>query len=402
MSAEASPPPYRQSGWAALLRRFDPWLDPAIGVGAAALALGSLLSTEAAAVDPRLGEPDLLAGIATVAAAGGLAWRRSRPVTSYAVFAAGCLVVTVSGHYIGLLSVLLLLSLYSLTAHARRRAGLIGLGVAVASFVVLALADVPDLGAQDLLTSVALLVTAWAIGDAIRSRREQQREQLRAAEQEAVAAREQAARAISEERLRIARELHDVVAHSMSLIAVQAGVGAHVIRSDVAAAEQSLDVIADTSRRALEQTRSLLGLLREDGEQVARPLTQTLDDIESLAEDVRAAGVEVTLTRSGAAREVDPAVSLTAYRIVQESLTNVIKHSGATSATVAVRLSDDTVDVEVADPGPARAARSANGSGHGLVGLEERARLVGGSVSFGAQGAGFRVGASLPTRGAQR
>ncbi len=138
--------------------------------------------------------------------------------------------------------------------------------------------------------------------------------------------------AVTEERLRIARELHDVVAHSMSLIAVQAGVGAHVIHTDPAAAEHSLDVIADTSRRALEQTRAMLGMLREVDEAGTRPPTQGLDDLPDLVDDVRAAGLSVELVGARAFAEVDSAVSLAAYRIVQESLTNVIKHSAAATA----------------------------------------------------------------------
>ena len=377
-----------QPGWAEASRRLSPYLDPAIGIVAAAAALYSLLTTDMASIDPRLEDPDIVSAVATVAAAGALAWRRSRPAASYAVMVVGSLVVSLTGHYIGLLSVLMLFSLYSLAAHGRRRDGLIGLGVGVLCFVGLALLDVPDLGTSVLLQSLALMVAAWALGDAIRSRRQYQQEQVLAA--------------VTEERLRIARELHDVVAHSMSLIAVQAGVGAHVIRTDVAAAEESLEVIAETSRRALEQTRSLLGLLREEDEAGNRPPTQTIDDIESLVQDVRAAGLEVTSTRSGSAEKIDPAVSLTVYRLVQESLTNVIKHSGAATASVDLRLTDDTVDVDITDPGPARATRNTTGSGHGLVGLAERVALVGGSVTSGTQGEGFRVHAVLPARGARR
>jgi signal transduction histidine kinase len=397
MSAEPAAPVYRRSLWGALFRRVDPYLDPVIGVVAAALALASLLSTDHDAVDPRLHAPNVLAAVATVVAAGSLAWRRKRPVVAYAVFVVGALVVSGTFHYIGLLSVLMLLSLYSLTTHARRREALVGLGVGVGCFVGLGLAGVPDLRTRDVLLAVALLVASWAVGDAVRARREQQRDQLRVAEHEAAAAREQASRAVTEERLRIARELHDVVAHSMSLIAVQAGVGAHVIRTNPAAAEESLVVIADASRRALEQTRSLLGLLREQGEEGTRPPTQTIADLASLAEDVGRAGVEVTLTRSGAPREVDPVVALTTYRVVQESLTNVVKHSAACTATVALRMTDDTVDVEVADPGPARPTPGANDSGHGLIGLKERVGLVGGEISSGTVGDGFRVHATLPT-----
>ncbi len=373
-------------GWAEASRRLSPYLDPAIGIAAAALALASLLTTDPGSIDSRLEDPDIVSAVATVAAAGALAWRRSRPVASYAVMVIGSLVVSLTGHYIGLLSVLMLFSLYSLAAHGRRRDALIGFGVGVTCFVGLALLDVPDLGTSVLLQSLALLVAAWAVGDAIRSRRQAQREQLVAA--------------VTEERLRIARELHDVVAHSMSLIAVQAGVGAHVIRTDQAAAEHSLEVIADTSRKALEQTRSMLGMLRETTDDGTRPPTQGLDDIAALVDDVRRSGVEVELVRSGTADDAEPAVSLTAYRVVQESLTNVIKHSAATMAQVTVAATEKTIDIEVTDPGPARPS-PASSSGHGLLGLDERVRLVGGVLEAGAHGDGFRVHAVLPT-GADR
>lgn len=371
-----------QSGWARASRRLAPYLDPAVGVVAAGLALFSHLTTDVSSIDSRLLEPNVASAAATVAAAGALAWRRSRPATSYAVMVAGSLLVSLTDHYIGLLSVLMLVSLYSLAAHGRRRDALVGFGVGVVCFVGLALLDVPDLGTSDLLQALALLVAAWAFGDAIRSRRRQQQERLESA--------------VTEERLRIARELHDVVAHSMSLIAVQAGVGAHVIRTDVAAAEQALEVIADTSRQALEQTRSMLGMLRDETDDGTRRPTRGLDDLPALVDDVRGAGLEVRLTRDGAAAELDPAVSLTAYRVVQECLTNVVKHSAASTATVTVAATSQAVDLEVVDPGPPRGTAT-DRSGHGLVGLVERVRLVGGTVEHGAHGSGFRVHVTLPT-----
>jgi signal transduction histidine kinase len=382
MSAEPAAPALRRSVWGSIPRRVDPYLDPMLGVVAAGLALTSLLAADMDAVDPRLHEPDLLAAVATVLAAGSLAWRRKRPAMSYGVFVAGAFVVSGSFHYIGLLSILMLFSLYSLATHGTRKEGLAGLGVGIACFAVLGLGGVPDLRTKDVLLAIALLVATWAVAEALRSRRELQRDQVRAA--------------VTEERLRIARELHDVVAHSMSLIAVQAGVGAHVIRTDPAAAEQSLDVIADTSRRALEQTRSMLGMLREEAEDGTRPPTQGIDDLPALLADVRAAGLEVELARSGPVPALDAAASLAAYRIVQESLTNVIKHSGASRATLRVDVTDQAVALEVIDPGPARPASHPGRSGHGLVGLDERARLVGGSLEYGARGDGFRVRATLP------
>ena len=371
-----------ESGWAEASRRLSPYLDPAIGIVAAALALASLLITDLGSIDSRLEDPDIVSAVATVVAAGALAWRRSRPLASFAVMVVGSLLVSLTEHYIGLLSVLILFSLYSLAAHGRRRDGLVGLGVGVICFVGLALLDVPDLGTSVLLQSLALLVAAWALGDAIRSRRQAQREQLVAA--------------VTEERLRIARDLHDVVAHSMSLIAVQAGVGAHVIRADPEAAEQSLEVIADTSRKALEQTRSMLGMLRETTEDGTRPPTQGLGDLAALVDDVRRSGLDVELVQHGTADGADAAVSLTAYRVVQESLTNVIKHSAAEKAQVTVAATNRSLDIEVTDPGPARPSGGER-SGHGLMGLDERVRLVGGVLESGSNGDGFRVHAVLPT-----
>jgi signal transduction histidine kinase len=221
------------------------------------------------------------------------------------------------------------------------------------------------------------------------------------AEQKAAAAHEQSARAVAEERLRIARELHDVVAHSMSLIAVQAGVGGHVIRTDVAAAEHALEVIAETSRNALTQTRSMLGLLREENADPAAAPTQTIEDLDALVADVAQAGVEVTLSIEGPRRPLGAGVELTAFRIVQESLTNVLKHSSATAARVCVTYAEDAVDIEVSDTGSgARTVPEDEGeaSGHGLVGLRERTRLLGGTLEYGAhEGSGFRVAAHLPS-----
>ena len=384
MSVELAAAAHRRRSWGSIARRLDPYVDPVIGLLATALALASLLTTDVDTIDPRLHGPDLLAVVGTVVAAGSLAWRRSRPVASYAAFVVGALVVSATFHYIGLLSILMLLSLFSLATYGRRRDGLIGLGVGVACFAGLGLAGVPDLRTKDVLLAVALLVATWAVAEALRSRREQERDRVRAA--------------VTEERLRIARELHDVVAHSMSLIAVQAGVGAHVIRTDPAAAEHSLGVIADTSRRALEQTRSMLGMLREENEDGTRPPTQGIDDLPTLVEDVRAAGLDVELVRTGADPGVDAAVSLAAYRIVQESLTNVIKHSTATTATVVVTTDGDRLELDISDPGPARAAARVAPAGHGLQGLDERARLVGGAMTHGAWGDGFRVHATLPAR----
>jgi signal transduction histidine kinase len=391
-----------QPHWrSAVGRRLSPWLDPVLGVLAAGLAVSSLLAKDLATIDPRLHEPDTFAVLATATAGLSLAWRRTRPVPSYAAFLLCSLAVSASSHYIGLLSLLFLLSLYSLAAHTRGVAGPVGLAAALAAFGALALADVPDLATTDLVQAAALVVTAWAVGEAIGSRRAEHAERLRAAEQEAAAAREHAASAVIGERLRIARELHDIVAHSMSLIAVQAGVGAHVIDSDTTAARKALEVIADTSRDALDQTRSMLGLLRQPGDPVAGPPTGAAGEVATLVEQMHAAGVAVTLDVVGTADRPGPEVQATMYRIVQESLTNVLKHSASASASVLVTHRPDSVEVDVEDLGDAQGQHESpvrrTSSGHGLIGLQERAELVGGRLVYGPRDGGrFGVNAVLP------
>ena len=178
MTAQPATSAYGTTVWSVLSRRLAPWLDPILGVLATAAALVSLLGADPSSIDPRLDPPNALAVVATTVAGLVLVWRRSRPTASYAVYVTGCLIVSLSNHYIGLLSVLLLVALYSLATHAPRRTGVIGLAATVAVFVVLALLDVPDLGTGDLITAVALLLAAWAVGDAVRSRRDQQRDEL--------------------------------------------------------------------------------------------------------------------------------------------------------------------------------------------------------------------------------
>ena len=323
-------------------------------------------------------------------------------LASFAVFVSSCLVVTLTDHYIGLLSVLLLFSLYSLAAHSRRRDAVVGLLVCLCTFIGLAVLDVPDLGTSDLLQACALLLTAWALGDAIRSRRAEQSERLRMAEQEAVTARELAARAVAEERLRIARELHDVIAHSMSLIAVQAGVGGHVIRSDVAAAEHALEIIAETSRKALTQTRWMLGLLREEDTDVAASPVHTIDDLDGLVRDVRQAGIDVALTVEGPVRPLDGGdrADGVPHRagIVDQRAQALERQAGAGAGDLCARTGWTSRSVMLVEAGRDLGAGRGCRAGTDSVGLRERTRLLGGALEYGAlEGAGFRVAAHLPS-----
>ncbi|WP_327003682.1 sensor histidine kinase [Dactylosporangium sp. NBC_01737] len=282
-----------------------------------------------------------------------------------------------------------------------RRWSLAALATAFAGYTAISAAGIPDNAGDAFLSTVALLVAAWALGDGVRLRRARVAADLHAARSDALAARQEAARATGEERLRIARELHDVVAHSMSLIAVHAGVGAHLIHTRPDQAARTLEVIADTSREALAQTRSLLGLLRDDASDTsdtsqATPLPGA-GGLPGLVEAVRGSGLDVTLHVQGEPPVGAPAVELATYRIVQESLTNVVKHAHATTAAVRVEHTGAATTIEVTDDGTAGGGGGSAVPGHGLRGLTERAALLGGRFTAGpAPDGGFRVRATLP------
>jgi signal transduction histidine kinase len=207
---------------------------------------------------------------------------------------------------------------------------------------------------------------------------------------------ERAARAVAEERLRIARELHDVLAHTMSVVAVQAGTGRLVGRDHPDDALAALATIEATARSAMHEMRQMVAVLRADGEPAASITpTPDLGDLPALVAQVVEAGVAVETRVEGEPRPLPTGIGLAAYRILQEALTNVIKHAGPARATVLIRYTDDDVTLEVRDDGPGRAI-AANG-GHGLVGMRERAAVHGGELVAGpAANGGFTVTARLP------
>jgi signal transduction histidine kinase len=261
--------------------------------------------------------------------------------------------------------------------------------LAVAWVAVLVIA--PALGtewppARIVVSTVALLVLVM-IGVSVRERRQRAAEFRRLAEQRRRSA-EQA------ERVRIARELHDVLAHSLSQIAVQAGVGLHLMDSKPDEARAALASIKATSKDALDEVRGVLGVLRADEDVPTAPV-HGFADLAALAEGVRRSGIDVSVTVDDDVATTAPAtVGASAYRIVQEALTNVVRHSGAEHAEVAVHLESDAVVVEVRDDG-----RSAAGSedGNGILGMRERALLSGGDLSAGpGPDGGFAVTARLP------
>jgi signal transduction histidine kinase len=245
------------------------------------------------------------------------------------------------------------------------------------------------LGRQTLVET-ALLAAVLLLGDAVRSRRER----LRAVEE----ARElEAARRLEAQRLRIARELHDVMAHTVAGISVQAGVAADIIDEAPEQARAALRAMRRQTREAMDEIAATVGLLRGAEDGAPRVPAPGLAQLDGLVRMAGTAGVDVTVSVGGAPRALPAAVDLTAYRIVQESLTNVVRHAGATAARVRIDYAGDGVHMEVRDDGRGQAGRPA--TGHGLRGMHERAAALGGDLDAGpVAGRGFRVRARLPTR----
>ncbi|MFI6498552.1 sensor histidine kinase [Nonomuraea typhae] len=259
--------------------------------------------------------------------------------------------------------------------------------VSVMAAILLMIAGAPG-GAHslvsDLASTVVALCGALAVGLTVRERR-------------SMAARDtarKAAQAVAEERLRIARELHDVVAHSVGLIAVKAGVANHVMSTRPEEARDALAVIETASRGAMVEMRRMLGVLRSAEAPDLGP-APGLDRLSELAEHAKQAGVEVNMEIGDVSRVPD-GVGLSAYRIIQEALTNVVKHAAPARTWVSVATDDREVRIEVTDDGPGRRTLPATGPGHGLMGMRERVMMYGGAFEAGPGPRGFRVWAALP------
>ena len=280
-----------------------------------------------------------------------------------------------------------LVAVYTVGARVEvRRSRRLLVAVLVASaFVVVA--NGADAGTV-ITNTIALSISWWLGGRARRAAIEADAGRLAAAN----AARQ----AIADERLRIARELHDVVAHAMSVIAVQAGTGRFVIDREPAVAAEALATIETTSRAALQEMRRLLAVLRDDDVAPGELLLPApgLDDLDELARSTRDAGVDVEVHRTGEHGRLPAGLELCAYRVVQEALTNVRKHAQARTAMVVVRREPTALTIEVCDDGVG--PRPGPVTGVGLVGLRERVALYGGTVDTGGTSSGFRVLARLP------
>jgi signal transduction histidine kinase len=281
----------------------------------------------------------------------------------------------------------LIVAVYTVASSLTRYDGAVAAGTATAAATLTVLA----LGNWHAAVSYPVpLVAAWVIGDNLGTRRAYMRALEERAERLEREQESERARAVAEEQARIARELHDVIAHNVSVMVVQAAAANDVFDSRPERAREALHAIESTGRTALAELRRLLGAVR--GDYAPQPGLDRLDD---LVAQVRAAGLAVAVSVEGSPRVLPAGVELSAYRVVQEALTNTLKHAEATRADVALRYGDDALDVEVRDDGGG--AGNGDGAGHGLIGMRERVTAFGGSLETGpASTGGYAVKASFP------
>jgi signal transduction histidine kinase len=331
-----------------------------------------------------------------------LAGRRRWPVTVLGLSVAAATVYTLLGYLNGSVLVAPMIAVYTVASLTDvRRAVAYGLG----TLVVLGSASIAvnPLGRFGGSVEILPFMTAAVVvaGIAVANRRAYVESIRDRAEQDA-------RRRVDEERLRIARELHDVVAHTMATINVQAGVAAHVLSTRPETVAESLQAIKTASKEGLRELRAILNVLRQaDDADPTQPVPGTAQ-LGTLITGARGAGLDTTLSVTGEPAPLPAAVDLAAYRIVQESLTNAIRHAGPATAAVSLGYHHDELRIEVTDtgrgpaPGPGNTSHghNGNGGGHGLAGMRERAATVGGSLETGPGPAGgFRVAARLPFSG---
>ena len=332
-----------------------------------------------------------------VLASAALVFRRIQPIPSFMVCWLSLFGAT---HFVpgfdnesSAFVVIYFLSLFSLGAHARGREVAVSALLVLIGIVVFVATDSdgsPGLG--DAVFATVFVGGPWATGLALRLRRELAvaNERLRVEQAETTR------RAVAEERSTIARELHDVVAHAISVTVLQSRGARRMLGRDEEKVRSALDAIEHTNTQALGDMRRLLAILRDTEGDAATTPQPSLSRLDELVEDVRSSGLPVEVSTAGDNGDVPPGVDLSAYRIIQEALTNVLKHAGPATARVELTYGDDDLTLRVTDDG--RAVSAPNGSpGHGLLGIRERVAVVGGEVEAGpSQGGGFEVRARLP------
>jgi signal transduction histidine kinase len=375
-------------GWWERLRRVDHRIwDALLALGMVAVGVLAF-----ALRDQRPDEPPAALGFALVVVAGAsLAWRRRAPLTVATIVCAAVATAALFGYWPEFVAPLWI-AVYSAAAYTGRdRLVRVLLPVALLTSVAISLGERWDRGLNWVDVLSDLVVTfgvPFLLGRMTFNRRRRIVRDREVATREAVAA----------ERAAIARELHDVVAHHMSVMVVQAGAARAVGARDPAAAAEALRQIEASGRTGLAEMRRLLEVLKAEEDGDGRVPQPGLARLGELLEAMRASGLPVEAVVEGTPRPLPPGVDLSAYRIVQEALTNSLRHAGGASARVVVRYEPDALELEIADDGPGPPEDPEASGGHGLIGMRERVQLFGGGLEAGPrQGGGFLVRARLPS-----
>lgn len=371
--------------------------DYLVAGSALALALSGML------ISPDDAGPGAL--VLTVAQAVPLVYRRHAPgPVLVVVLAATVAYFVIEGPFVTTAFLGLVVAVYAIAAYGSERTARIGVAATGMGVLLLFVVDAAlgrDVNAMDAIAYLGLVGIAWVLGDRAKTRRAYTRSLEERADQAERAREMETAAAAAAERTRIARELHDVVAHSVSTMVLHAAAAKQVLDGDPQAARDSLDLIEDTGRGAVGELRTVLHALRADedgGDEELRP-QPGVTAVTGLVERARAAGIEVDSKVEGAAQPLPASVDMSAYRIVQEALTNTLKHSGARRAEVVIRYSGDQLLIHVTDDGRGPPEGSTD-AGFGLAGMRERVELLGGRIHAGARNSGgFEVLAVLPIKG---
>ena len=328
-------------------------------------------------------------------AAALLAWRRQAPI----LVATLVVLVNIATNPEAQFSTLLSLVLVCFTVGYETRAPRSYVGLAVVLLPFIGASAIHDFEVSDLAAALVFFVGPWTVGVATRERAERADEAVARAERLERDRELEAARVAQEERTRIARELHDIVSHSISVVTIQTQAVRRRLGPDHAREAEDLAAVEATAREALAEMRRLFGVLRTDGETASLAPQPGLSELGRLVEQTSTGDLSATLRVEGDPVELSPGLDLAAYRIAQEGLTNALRHSGARHATVTLRWSPTRLDVEVEDDGRGLRDGSSSG-GHGLVGIRERVALYGGTVRLEPVAAGgTRLAATLPLKG---
>jgi signal transduction histidine kinase len=377
-----------------MVGRLPPWRDALVALAVATIGVVEVVANTAI-------RPEVVAIVVEVALGAALWWRHQRPLLAVTAVAVLQVVEAVAGVPLQQPIVPLLASaivIYAVVAHGSLRIGLVGLSIMIVA--VAAETVVQHKGVGNFAFAMVFAVGTFFVARTVAYRTRHADEMRERADEVEQRRDDDVRRAAEAERTRIARELHDVIAHSVGVMVVQAGAAERVLDRDPEAAVAALRSVQGTGRQAIAEMARLVSILREGGEEVGLAPQPGIDDVTALVEETRRSGLPVELEVSGPAQPVAPALGLTIYRIVQEALTNIRKHAGDARATVRLSYAPGAITTEVRDTGAASGAapvHKVDGTGHGLIGMRERVAMYGGTLQLDhPDGGGFVVRARLP------